>query len=321
MNLSLFWKQVKRVSWIGLICWVGCNSEASSNHAASAQAIPISIVADSQRYTIPYDLTQADDTFRLPDKLIEVSALSYADAGQLALVQDEMGVIFLLDVGTGEIVKEYSFGKSGDYEGIEVVDGTAYVLKSSGKITEIADILSDSPRMSHEYNNALSSDDDTEGLGYDPVKKELLIACKEPYETSEREIKTQRAIYGYNMETHQLGDHPRCLINLLELSKFLQTYHKDEAWIQSFNPEKKGSFKPSGIAVHPETGYLFIIASVGKMLIVLNRSYQIVAAQALDEDLFAQPEGICFSPDGTLYISNEGKTGSGNVLRFSVSSE
>ena len=50
---------------------------------------------------------------------------------------------------------------------------------------------------------------------------------------------------------------------------------------------------------------------------VYNRNGQLVSFQAIDPDLMPQPEGICFSPDGTLFISSEGKKGDpGNLFEF-----
>jgi uncharacterized protein YjiK len=41
--------------------------------------------------------------------------------------------------------------------------------------------------------------------------------------------------------------------------------------------------------------------------------------QLMNKDLFLQPEGLCFAPDGTLYISSEGKNGSKALLyRFKM---
>ena len=39
--------------------------------------------------------------------------------------------------------------------------------------------------------------------------------------------------------------------------------------------------------------------------------------QFIDKELMPQPEGICFSPEGKLYISSEGKKGEpGNLFEF-----
>ena len=53
-----------------------------------------------------------------------------------------------------------------------------------------------------------------------------------------------------------------------------------------------------------------------KLLLVLNREAEIGHIKRLNPSLFNQPEGICFSADGTLYISNEGGKGQGSILKF-----
>jgi uncharacterized protein YjiK len=44
------------------------------------------------------------------------------------------------------------------------------------------------------------------------------------------------------------------------------------------------------------------------------------AFQFIDKELMPQPEGICFSPEGKIYISSEGKKGEpGNLFEFDPS--
>jgi uncharacterized protein YjiK len=75
-------------------------------------------------------------------------------------------------------------------------------------------------------------------------------------------------------------------------------------------------FRPSGIAVHPKTGQIFILASDGKKLLILSEQGQKEALVSLNPKIYRQPEGICFSPNGDLFISSEGKKGDGYILRF-----
>jgi hypothetical protein len=85
--------------------------------------------------------------------------------------------------------------------------------------------------------------------------------------------------------------------------------------------ESKTSFKPSGIAVHPLDGEIYIISSVGKLLIILNREGKVQDVKELDPAIFRQPEGICFSPAGDMFISNEGQGGKGYILKFNVNAK
>ena len=48
------------------------------------------------------------------------------------------------------------------------------------------------------------------------------------------------------------------------------------------------------------------------------RQGNILEIQEFDDKLFRQPEGICFSPSGDLFISNEGKGGKGYILGFKL---
>ena len=51
-------------------------------------------------------------------------------------------------------------------------------------------------------------------------------------------------------------------------------------------------------------------------MVVLDRDGKIKFIQELDSKIFKQPEGICFRRDGTMFISDEGRSGHGNILEF-----
>ena len=64
---------------------------------------------------------------------------------------------------------------------------------------------------------------------------------------------------------------------------------------------------PSAIAIHPQTGELYVLSSVNKVLLILGSDGAIRHVEILDNSIHMQPEGITFRHDGGLYISNEGK--------------
>ncbi|MEO6905999.1 MAG: SdiA-regulated domain-containing protein, partial [Ginsengibacter sp.] len=82
----------------------------------------------------------------------------------------------------------------------------------------------------------------------------------------------------------------------------------------------KISFNPSAIAIHPITHEIYLLSTKdNKCMAVYNRDGKLISFQSIDSDLMPQPEGICFSPDGKLYISSEGKKGDpGNLFEFNT---
>ncbi len=82
---------------------------------------------------------------------------------------------------------------------------------------------------------------------------------------------------------------------------------------------EKIDFAPSAIAVHPLTGDIYLIGTVGKLLLIYSSEGQLKNIQRLEGKYFIQPEGLCITVNGDIYISNEGRYGKGNILLFRTS--
>ncbi len=244
-----------------------------------------------QYVNLPYNFEEPTEKYVLPDKLKEISGLSYFKNNQLVCVNDEVGKIFIYDINEKKIVDNIPFGKDGDYEGVEVVGDEVFVLKSNGKLKGF--------KIGEAFEREIDCSEpeviEYEGLGYDPKSKRLLLVAKERVKS----VDDKKMIYAYDFDRKVLFKH----------IAIPQEQVTDDA--------NGKIFKPSGIAVHPKTGQTFIIASNGKKLLVLSEKGQKEALISLNPKIYRQPEGICFSPDGDLFISSEGKDGDGYILRFS----
>ncbi len=164
-------------------------------------------------YLFPYQLNEPGRTWKMPPELAEISGLSCIDDQRLACVQDENGIIYIFSLKSGEVESKIEFSDDGDYEGIEVIDKDAWVLKSNGTLFMIADFLEKKGSVVKKFSTALSGKNDTEGLAYDPVNKSLLIACKEHPFLDESEGNHAKAIYSFNLESGQLDLKPFLMIN------------------------------------------------------------------------------------------------------------
>ncbi len=268
--------------------------------------------------TFPYQLDKPSSTFTMPNKLTEISGLGLSSDGQYLLaVNDEQGKIFYLDKSTGEVKREEKFDGTGDYEGIEAVGDKIYVAKSNGNILEVAHPgKKDQKTKTHKTD--LKSVNDVEGLGFDAQINYLLLACKGKAGEGDK-FKRQRAVYAFDIKEEKLLKDPFILVDRDEIKKWATDSGNGftENVAEFFEPSlADDAFAPSAIAIHPLTKQVYILSSIGKILVVLDPDGKILQIAPLDPDLHKQPEGLCFDTDGTLYISNEGKGGKGKIYRF-----
>jgi len=295
---------VQLLFFFNLFANTGCENRSFGQRADS-----LFLVGDED--DILYDLKKPSEKYLLPYVLEEISGLTYVKNGRVLAIDDETGKVFEYNLNTKEIIHSIKFHKPDDYEGIEYVNDTVYILRSDGDIfsfpyTEEKEVDAD------KIETKLSGKNDTEGLGYNPETGNLLIACKEKGEIGEDIKGKARAIYHYDIKREKVKKDPFSVISAKRLEKFWES-KKD------FDYETdRIKFKPSGIAFNPIDKNFYIIASIGKLLVVVNANGEIVNTYPLYPGLLGQPEGICFNEQGDLFISSEGEGDRGYILKFPI---
>jgi uncharacterized protein YjiK len=229
-----------------------------------------------------YNLNKPSKYVSLPKVLNEVSGLCYLNDSSLACVQDEQGIIFILDINSGEIEEEIYFKTKGDFEGIAKVGESFFVLESNGTLYQV----SGTGERKFKFP---SKGVEFEGLCYDKHNERLLLACKQD-KGKDRHIK----LFAFDLQKKKHIKEP-----VLKLKK--NNVHEN--------------FKASGIAIHPN-GDIFLVSSVAKSLLQLSSTFDVINVAELNPFIFHQPEGICFNNEGDMFISNEKNDGVANVLNF-----
>lgn len=250
--------------------------------------------------TLQYNFAVPTQTYKLPKRLKEISGLSLFDEQTIVGVQDEDGILFFYDLQTSKKTGKIKFGHDGDYEGVEKVGDDVYVLRSDGNLYRIRNLNEKEPNRK-KIKTHLSTKNDTEGLAFDQKNNRLLVVCKEDPGKGMKGNKT-RAVYAFDLTEKKLSKKPVFILD-------------KETILNAIN-HTRGEFKPSGIAIHPISGDIYMIDSVGRILLVLSGTGEIKTVSALPTDLFPQPEGITFLHNGDLVIANEGGHGKGSLLRF-----
>jgi len=195
-------------------------------------------------------------------------------------------------------------------------------LRSDGDISQITGLKSGNVSESN-LKTELSGKNNTEGLCYDDRKNQLLIACKGKPEmrNKSKDFNNKKALYSFDLSTKTLSDTPYVLIDVNEVEKMSRgKYSNVIQKLLHFYTKRKPEdvFEPSGIAIQPSTRELYIISSVGKLLVILSPDGMLSNVIHLNPKVFKQPEGIAFDSNGNLYITNEGRRGRGNILEFNL---
>lgn len=225
--------------------------------------------------------------------LREISGIDYISANEMVAINDEVGKLFFLNPQSGKF-REVEFGKKGDYEDVVKANDRYYVLNSSGNLFEID---GSSFQLLAEYKGAFPRFMEFESLCFDRPNNQLLLICKECGKNQERV-----AAWRFDLNTHQ----------------FISDTYFEIPWkdIRKMARNNAIECKPSAAAINPVNGKLYIIASLGKVLLQCSTDGKLEAVYGLNPDHFPQPEGLTFSPGGDMYISNEGIQGKGTLLRF-----
>lgn len=236
----------------------------------------------------------------MPEVLKEISALTYIDENRFGCVQDEIGKIFIYNTATKKVEKEIPFAGTGDYEGLAIVNQTAYVLRADGQIFEVKNYTSGNPEtVLHKTH--LTVKHDTEGMCYDSKNNRLLVAVK----GSEGGNAGYKGIYSFDLKSFKMAKEPTYKINF-----------DDPAFEKVKAKKPEAVIAPSAIAIHPKTGDIYITEGTKPKLLIMDKDGNIKDLRTLSKSDFNQPEGIIFKPDASMFISNEGNKTSGNILEI-----
>ncbi len=263
--------------------------------------ILIFYVENQAEYMFKYNLSKPDIKQQLPPVLNEVSGLTDIDSKHVALVQDELGIVFIYDFVNGKIISQYEFEDAGDFEGLTYTGNSIYILRSDGRLTEWKNFLNEDTKFIHHQLNLQTSNN--EGLCYDAKFNRILIAAKS--KPLIHDFKEERYIYSYDIATENLLEKPIYSINTNDIKKLA-----DKLNIKTNTTKTKGkkihfNFRPSSLAIHPVTDEIYIISAAEKLILIINRKGELIHLEKLNEELFLKAEGITFLPDGTMIITNE----------------
>ena len=240
--------------------------------------------------------------WELPEVLNEISGIAWVGNNSIACVQDEDGIIFVYNLNTSEIENRISFGDGGDYEGITVIEDDAYVLRSDGIIYEVLNFRGSKPQVNkHVTSTNRLPGINLEGLAADPKNNRLLLAVKE-----RKEQLKYKEIFSFNLTNKTSEENPVFKIDL------------SNPIFEEVEGKLKKKFTPGEMGILPKTGEHYILDGSKPKLLITEKDGTPKELFMLSTKDFGNPEGLTFSSDGTLYISNEAEDAPANILQVTL---
>jgi uncharacterized protein YjiK len=189
----------------------------------------------------------------------------------------------------------YKFAGKGDYEEIVKTDSGLFVLDSKGDLHHLRP-----PRYETQEYKFPGKNIEFESLVWYDKENRLVLISKD-----QRKKRTDISAYSFDLRTKQFNEEPLFNISYKEIFLLLENYNAD--------------CKPSAAAISPINNKLYILASIGKVLLECTRQGKLIKIYKINPTHFPQPEGITFATNGDMYISNEGLEGKATILKFPYS--
>jgi hypothetical protein len=225
---------------------------------------------------------------KLPVELDEISGIAYyaKDTSVFAII-DEDGILFKVPLKNPAAFKQWKFDKKRDFEDLALVDSTFYVLVSNGDIVTINFKGDKLENFKTNYSDQKKDVTEFETLYKIPDSNLLVMVCKSCEQDSKKSLSTFS--YAYNKDSVGVYNNYK-VINMQPV-------------LDKLGVEKH--LKPSAGAINPVNGDFYLLSSIQKLLVIFAPDGSFKELYKLNPGLYKQPEGIAFTPDGDLIISNE----------------
>ncbi len=221
----------------------------------------------------------------LSTDLDEISGVAYyAKDTSVFAISDENGDVYKIPLKRPAAFEHWEFSKNADYEDIVLKDSIFYILVSNGDIDRVSFRGSRAYTTKYNFFTDKKKKNEFETI-YLNKEKEITLICKD----CEEDDKTQLSTFIFN-DTAEAHYRKGPVLNM-------------NSYVQKIGVKKH--LKPSAAAINPITKDLYIISSVMQVMLIYGPEGNLKEMVELNPGLYKQPEGLTFTPEGNLIISNE----------------
>ncbi len=224
---------------------------------------------------------------QIAEDMAEISGIAYypKDTSVFAII-DEAGILFKIPLKHPNNFRQWKFDKKRDFEDLVLIDSTFYALVSNGDIVSIRFHGDSIHTYRANFSDFSKAEDEFESIYPNPDSSSLIVVCK----TCPGDPKKTISRFSYNYHDTGALYKPFLSINVAPLAE---------------KHDLNKQLKPSAAAINPITNELYVVSSIQKLILIFNEKGGFKESIELNPSIYKQPEGIAFTPEGNLIISNE----------------
>ena len=228
----------------------------------------------------------------LDAELSELSGIDLkSNANLFVAIEDESGVLYYIDQN-GKTLKKEDFFKSGDYEGIAILNDTSFIVRSDGVIFK-SYLSSKGNHKVKKYLTPLTDNNDIEGLAVHHSKEKLILLCKKNISLNETPRSNHEiGWYEWDLATETLSENPTILT-------------LPSGW----------ELNPSSLHYDTQDSLYYLLCSKPNLLLTIDPQYKIESMYQYDQNLLPQAEAITTVED-QIIIGSENKNNAPKICIF-----
>lgn len=238
--------------------------------------------------------------WRLPRRLREISGLALTPDGRVMGHDDEIAVIYQIDIERGDVVKRFALGDPvlrGDFEGLAIDGGGAfYLTTSTGRLYRFREGDDHAHVAFEAFDTKLGEIGEIEGLAFHQADGKVIFACKTNYTPA---LRGAVALFAWSPATPEAPAEPWLTIPVVLLADAIGAR----------------SFHPSSLEFDARTGRLIVLAGRENGMVELDAKGMLLSARGLGEH-HRQAEGATILTDGALIIADEGGDAHARMSRY-----
>lgn len=230
--------------------------------------------------------------------LSEVSGLAAVSEKSVLAHNDEHGIVYEIDLGSGKLLAVFALGEPtvrGDFEGIAASEDRVFLITSTG-------LLYDAERGEHGhrvkfnvYDTGVSDFCEVEGLDtVDETGDEFIILCKT---LTDSRLSGRLVIFRWSLDSRKTVREPWIST---EQANFLTAREREK-------------FRPSAIEWDAENQRLIIVSARNNMFVVLDDKGNLLFKKRLSKALHRQAEGVALTEAGLVIADESGGRGRGVI--------